>query len=82
MRPLRWPIVAALGLSLAACGSGSDPGMRMIVLGIDGMDYDFTRELIEAGRMPNFARQIVIHAVDAEHNHPHTGIGATATGRQ
>jgi predicted AlkP superfamily phosphohydrolase/phosphomutase len=30
--------------------------MRMIVLGIDGMDYDFTRELIEAGRMPNFAR--------------------------
>jgi predicted AlkP superfamily phosphohydrolase/phosphomutase len=43
-------------LTLVACGGGREDGRRVIVLGIDGMDYGITRELIAAGRMPNFAR--------------------------
>src|SRR5262249_32877055 len=31
-------------------------GPSVIVLGFDGMDYTLTKTLIEAGRMPNFAR--------------------------
>jgi len=46
----------AAGLLLGACGSGSEPAMRMIVIGIDGMDHGVARGLIDSGRMPNFAR--------------------------
>ncbi len=47
-----------LGL-LAGCGSGqagSPAGPKVVVMGIDGLDYDLTRELIAAGRLPNLAR--------------------------
>ena len=49
-------IVAAGALTLASCGGARDDGMRMIVLGIDGMDYGVARELMAAGRLPNFSR--------------------------
>jgi predicted AlkP superfamily phosphohydrolase/phosphomutase len=43
-------------LSGASCGSRKPAGgRRVIVLGFDGLDYDLTRELIAAGRMPAFA---------------------------
>lgn len=41
---------------LASCGGAPNDGLRMIVLGIDGMDYGVARELMDAGRMPNFSR--------------------------
>jgi predicted AlkP superfamily phosphohydrolase/phosphomutase len=56
LRRLLAPVAVAASLLLGSCGGSPEPGMRMIVLGIDGMDYDVARELIEAGRMPNFAR--------------------------
>src|SRR6185436_13708804 len=31
-------------------------GRRVIVLGVDGLDYQLVRRLIAEGRMPNFAR--------------------------
>jgi predicted AlkP superfamily phosphohydrolase/phosphomutase len=50
-------VALALGLTLAgACRLGHATGPRMIVLGFDGMDYRLTRELMDAGRMPNFSR--------------------------
>ena len=42
-----------------ACGSGragAGSGQRLIVLGIDGMDYELSRRLIAEGRLPNLAR--------------------------
>jgi predicted AlkP superfamily phosphohydrolase/phosphomutase len=48
------PVLAAL--LLAACGNSPSSDRRVIVLGIDGMDYDVTRGLMAAGRMPNFSR--------------------------
>jgi predicted AlkP superfamily phosphohydrolase/phosphomutase len=55
---------AAAGLFLCAwgfpgCGAGKSepaPGPRAIVLGIDGLDYDLTREMLDEGRLPNLAR--------------------------
>ena len=49
-------LVVAAALLLTGCGGGSDDGLHMIVLGIDGMDYGVARELMAAGRMPNFSR--------------------------
>jgi predicted AlkP superfamily phosphohydrolase/phosphomutase len=43
-------------LSGASCGGRTPPGRRVIVLGFDGLDYDLTRQLMAAGRMPAFAR--------------------------
>ena len=31
-------------------------GRRVIVLGVDGMDYDLVRDLMARGRMPHFAQ--------------------------
>jgi len=43
--------------AIGACTGGSrSTGPDVIVLGIDGLDYALTRELIDAGRMPNFKR--------------------------
>lgn len=51
-------VVAALLLAFGAgsCGKRATPGRRVIVLGFDGLDYDLTRQLIAAGRMPAFAK--------------------------
>ncbi len=40
----------------AACGRHTSTGRRVIVLGFDGLDYELTRQMIAAGRMPAFAR--------------------------
>ncbi len=40
------------------CGGGKSgqPGKRVIVLGFDGMDYAYTKQLMEAGELPNFSK--------------------------
>jgi len=53
-----------LGLVLAAgtttgCGRSSEastPSKKVIVLGIDGMDYRLTKKLMAEGQLPNFSR--------------------------
>lgn len=55
------PVLAALlpALALAGCGGGSEAatsGQRVIVLGMDGLDYDLTAKLMAEGRLPNFSR--------------------------
>ncbi|MGH8263074.1 MAG: alkaline phosphatase family protein, partial [Steroidobacteraceae bacterium] len=47
-------IVAALGWAFG-CGRAPNADRRVIVLGIDGMDYGVVRDLMAAGRMPNFS---------------------------
>jgi predicted AlkP superfamily phosphohydrolase/phosphomutase len=53
-------LLAALLVSAAVaagCGDGrSGTGRRVFVLGFDGLDYDLTRQLMAAGRLPAFAR--------------------------
>lgn len=39
-----------------ACGEPEPVGVRVIVLGFDGMDYDLTRRLMAEGRLPNLQR--------------------------
>jgi predicted AlkP superfamily phosphohydrolase/phosphomutase len=48
-------IVACLAVG-TACAPRPATGPRVIVLAIDGLDYQLTRSLIDAGRLPNFAR--------------------------
>ena len=45
-------------LPAIGCGAGAPPAheQSMIVLGIDGMDYGLTRQLIDEGRLPNLQR--------------------------
>ena len=38
------------------CGGGGSDEPRVIVLGIDGMDYDLTQRMISEGKLPNLAR--------------------------
>ncbi len=47
------PVLLAIG-----CGGGVGPseGPKVVVLGFDGLDYALTRQLIDEGRLPNFAR--------------------------
>ena len=49
--------MAALTLGIA-CGNGgrASNGRRVIVLGFDGLDYELTRQMIGAGRLPGFAQ--------------------------
>jgi len=49
---------AAAGLSLppAACGRSSTTDRRVVVLGLDGLDPVLIKQLINAGRAPNFKR--------------------------
>lgn len=50
-------ILAAGAATLAGQRAGAqDTISNMIVLGIDGMDYSLTRQLIDEGRLPNLAR--------------------------
>ncbi len=50
--------LALAALLVAGCGAGpgEEPGERLIVLGIDGMDYELTRRFMDEGLMPNFSR--------------------------
>ncbi|NJL26526.1 MAG: hypothetical protein HC897_00960 [Thermoanaerobaculia bacterium] len=60
IRALRSSVVAASILfSVVGCGGGEPDGAqgrRVVVLGFDGMDYELTKQYIEDGRLPNFAR--------------------------
>ncbi len=62
MRKLgRHLLALALLATIAAPFSGLGAGAQtqtenMIVMGIDGLDYGLVRQLIDEGRMPNFAR--------------------------
>ena len=50
------PAVLALG-ALAGCGDDAPViDKRVIILGIDGMDYDLTQRLLSEGRLPNLAK--------------------------
>jgi len=50
-------LIAGLGCGCAR-GSGGDraPGKRVIILGFDGVDYEFTKKLMDEGKLPNFSR--------------------------
>jgi predicted AlkP superfamily phosphohydrolase/phosphomutase len=50
--------IAAAAALLVGTGCASRPAGRdqVVVLGLDGMDYEVTRDLMARGRMPNFAR--------------------------
>jgi hypothetical protein len=56
----RWHRLAALLLAALSLGCTSHdsraPAQNVIVLGFDGMDYALTKQLLEAGRLPNLAR--------------------------
>ena len=57
--PRRRVAPGAILIALAiAAGCHQPPAIRtrVVVLGFDGMDYRLTRELMAAGRMPNFSR--------------------------
>jgi predicted AlkP superfamily phosphohydrolase/phosphomutase len=47
---------AASGTLAISCRNRQTTAHRVIVLGFDGMDYSLTRQLIDAGRLPNLAR--------------------------
>lgn len=48
--------VALALLATSACNRPAAPGTRVIVLGLDGMDYGLASELMAQGLMPNFSR--------------------------
>ena len=48
-----------IAVTTAGCQSGPDAqarGLKVIVLGFDGMDYGLTKKLMDEGRMPNFSK--------------------------
>jgi len=50
-------VMAAVATTFGGRGAGAQtPVENMIVLGIDGLDYSYVRELVDEGLMPNFAR--------------------------
>ena len=56
--PLFATALALASLAVAGCTPERDVSAMetVVVLGIDGMDYDVTRRLIDEGRLPNLAR--------------------------
>ena len=59
MRALGLVTIALLTSTSVGCGTGDDAkasGPRVIVLGLDGMDYALTKKLMDEGRMPNFSK--------------------------
>jgi len=50
-------LIAALGCGCARDnGGGTAAGKRVIILGFDGLDYVYTKKLMEEGKLPNFSR--------------------------
>ncbi|HVO13544.1 MAG TPA: alkaline phosphatase family protein [Vicinamibacteria bacterium] len=49
------PALAA-GLSVSGCGRPQRAVPRVVILGLDGMDYDLTTRMIEEGRLPGLER--------------------------
>jgi predicted AlkP superfamily phosphohydrolase/phosphomutase len=59
MLSIRATAVLAVALLLAAAGcdrrDDRAPGMRVVILGFDGMDYSVTKRLLEEGKLPHLA---------------------------
>lgn len=51
-------VVCAAIAVLVAGGCGSTPETKIVIIGIDGVDWNVADPLIEEGRMPNLARVI------------------------
>ena len=52
-------VIVVIAATTASCQSGPDAkarGLKVIVLGFDGLDYGLTKELMDKGRMPNFSK--------------------------
>jgi len=50
-------LIAALGCGCArGDGGGAAAGKRVIILGFDGLDYGYTKKLMEEGKLRNFSR--------------------------
>ena len=52
-------VIVVIAATTAGCQSGPDAkarGLKVIVLGFDGLDYGLTKELMDKGRMPNFSK--------------------------
>ena len=52
-------VIVVIAATTAGCQSGPDAkarGLKVIVLGFDGLDYGLTKELMEKGRLPNFSK--------------------------
>ena len=49
-------LAVALTFGAGVAAGATEPPARLLVLGIDGMDPSLLQQLIDAGRMPNFAR--------------------------
>jgi predicted AlkP superfamily phosphohydrolase/phosphomutase len=47
---------ALLGGCARGNGGGTGPGKRVIILGFDGLDYGYTKKLMDEGKLPNFSR--------------------------
>jgi predicted AlkP superfamily phosphohydrolase/phosphomutase len=47
---------AAMPLPLLSCGGPGAGGRKVVVLGLDGLDPNMLRAMIDAGRAPNFAK--------------------------
>lgn len=55
------PIIVCVAIALLAACSSKSPlpkqhETKLVILGVDGMDYHFTRKLIDEGRLPNLAK--------------------------
>ncbi len=55
MRLARALVVGVAVLAATGCSDTGPTGRRVIVLGIDGMDYGLTRRLVDEGSLPNLA---------------------------
>jgi predicted AlkP superfamily phosphohydrolase/phosphomutase len=57
MTRFRGVILTVAAITIAfACNGRPHVGRKVIVLGFDGLDYEVTRQLIDAGRLPGFSR--------------------------
>ncbi len=57
MRTVSVFLLAALASACArGDGGGASPGKRVIILGFDGLDYEYTKKLMDEGKLPNFSR--------------------------
>jgi len=56
---VRFALLLIAGLACGCArgnGGGAASGKRVIILGFDGLDYEYTNKLMEEGKLPNFSR--------------------------
>jgi predicted AlkP superfamily phosphohydrolase/phosphomutase len=56
IRPKVVLLTIAIAAMVSGCNAPAPPGRKVIVLGFDGLDFDVTRQLIDAGKLPAFSR--------------------------